>query len=80
VFLLIAQDPARYRTLMPISLVEKAFGLAVVVLFAQGRAPAPVLATGLIDLALGALFLLAYVRTRSGTRTMQSPDDVARAY
>ena len=62
-FLVIAMDPARHRPLMPAAAVEKAtFGIAAVVLFARGRAAMPVLAFGLVDLALGALFLIAWRR------------------
>ena len=62
-FLVIAMDPARHRPLMPAAAVEKAtFGIAAVVLFARGRAAMPVLAFGLVDLVLGALFLIAWRR------------------
>lgn len=64
VFLLIARDPARYRPLMPIAVLEKlAFGLPSIVLYAQGRLAAPTLAAGLIDLVLGVLFATSYIRT-----------------
>lgn len=62
-FLVVAMDPARYRPLMPVAFVEKAtFGVAAVVLFARERAAIPVLVFGLVDLALGALFLVAWRR------------------
>lgn len=61
VFALIASDPVRYRPLMPVAVCEKlAFGVPAIVLFAQGRLAGAVLAAGLIDLALGALFVIAY--------------------
>jgi hypothetical protein len=64
VFLLIARDPARHRALMLASVVEKAsFGLAAPALYLQGRSPAAVLVPAGIDLALGVLFALAYLRT-----------------
>lgn len=63
-FLLIARDPVRYRPLMPITWLEKlSFGAAAVALMALGRIPTPVFALGLVDLALGALFVVAWVRT-----------------
>jgi hypothetical protein len=63
-FLLIAHDVRRYRPLMLLGLLEKlSFGLATVALFAAHRVPVLVLAAGLIDLALGALFVLAYRAT-----------------
>jgi len=63
-FLIIAADPVRYRPLMTASLLEKGiFGIAAIVLFAQHRIPGLVLAFGIIDLVLGTLFLIAYLRT-----------------
>lgn len=63
-FLVIARDPVRYRPLMLVGVLEKlSFGLAAVVLFALGRIVAPVLVFGVIDLVLGALFVLAYRAT-----------------
>jgi hypothetical protein len=63
-FLVIASDPARYRPLMPATLIEKGvFGVASVVLFVQQRIPAVFLAGGLLDLLLGALFLASYLKT-----------------
>ena len=42
-FLLISRDVARFRPLMPVTVVEKiSFGAAAVVLFAQGRVPGAV--------------------------------------
>jgi hypothetical protein len=64
-FLLMARDPARYRLMMIPAIVEKAsFGIAAVVLYLLGRLNAQMLAAGLIDLLLGALFVVAFVRTR----------------
>jgi len=60
-FLLIAQDPVRYRLLMIPAVLEKAtFGIAVLVLFAQQQASRTLLAFGIIDLVWGLLFLVAY--------------------
>jgi hypothetical protein len=62
-FLLIAQDPARYRLLIIPAILEKAtFGIAVLVLFTQGRTSNTLLAFGLIDLVWGLLFFVAYFR------------------
>jgi hypothetical protein len=62
-FLIIAQDPMRLRPLMVPSALEKAsFAIATVSLFALGRIPGQILVFGLIDLALGILFVIAYVR------------------
>jgi hypothetical protein len=64
-FLLIARDPVRFRPAMPVAVVEKlAFGVAAVVLFALGRVPTAILAVGVIDLVLAALFVGAWRATR----------------
>ncbi len=63
-FLTIASDPKRYRGLMPATLIEKfSYGIALFILFWQGRLVAPILLFGIIDTALGTLFLIAYLRT-----------------
>ena len=63
-FLVIARDPVRFRPLMVPAVLEKAaFGLPAIALFAVGRISGQVLAFGLIDLALGVLFVVSYVRT-----------------
>ena len=57
----IAGDPVRYRALMLPSVAEKlAFGVPALLLFASGKAPAPVLLFGAIDLLLGLGFFLAW--------------------
>lgn len=66
VFVLISRDVYRYHALMPITVLEKlAFGLPALILYLQGRVPAPVLVVGLIDLLFGTLFVIAFVATRS---------------
>jgi hypothetical protein len=63
-FLLLAKDPVRYRPMMIPAIIEKgSFGIAVVLLFALNRVSLPMLGAGLVDLILGALFVIAYVRT-----------------
>jgi len=60
-FVIIARDPVRYRPAMPVAVLEKlGFGVAAVVLFAQGRLHPAVLGAGLIDLVLAALFIAAF--------------------
>lgn len=70
VFLLISGDPARYRPIMLVAIVEKAsFGLPAIALYGGGRLSGQMLAAGIIDLVLGVLFAIAYTRTspeRSG--------------
>lgn len=66
VFLLISRDPARYRPLMLLAaILQKApFGIAVPILFAQGRTSGAVLGFASVDIALGVLFAVAYWRTK----------------
>jgi hypothetical protein len=64
VFLMIAREPARYRTLMLASVLEKlAWGVAAIVLFQQQRVSGMTLGFGGIDLLLGALFVVAFFLT-----------------
>lgn len=64
VFLVIARDVRRYRPLMLPAILEKAvFGVPVLLLFAAGRVGTDVLVFGCIDLVLGTLFLISFVRT-----------------
>lgn len=63
-FLVMARDPVRFRPLMLPAVLEKAtFGLATVALWLGSRLSAAGLAFGVIDLALGVLFMTAYLRT-----------------
>ena len=62
-FLVIARDPARFRALMPVTVLEKlVFAVPVFILYAQGRVAASVVPFAAIDLVLGALFFLSYRR------------------
>lgn len=64
-FLLIARDPARYRPLMPVAVLEKAAWVAAVGLLASaGQVAPPVIMFAGIDAVLGVLFAIAYFRTR----------------
>jgi len=64
VFLIISRDPVRYRPLMIAAILEKAsFGPLTVILFLVGRLGAQMLVAGLLDLLLGTLFAVAYLRT-----------------
>ena len=66
-FLIISRDPARYRLMMIPSILEKlAFGIATWTLFSLGRISAQAVAGGTIDLLLGALFVMAFLRTAPG--------------
>jgi len=69
-FLLIAQDPVRYRLVILPGIVEKlGFGIPALVLYAQGRAPALVALGGGLDLLFAAAFAWAFVTLgRAATR------------
>ena len=63
-FLILSRDPVRYRAMMIPAFLEKAaFGVAVVILFLQGRISPVILGAGILDLIFGALFILAYAKT-----------------
>ena len=64
VFLVIAQDPARYRPLMLPAMFEKfSYGIAVVFLFLQGRLHKSDLVLNGLDLVWGVLFIIAFIKT-----------------
>ncbi|HUL56279.1 MAG TPA: hypothetical protein VLT60_04740 [Usitatibacter sp.] len=65
-FLAISRDPLRLRLVMLPAVVEKlSFAGSTFGLYLAGRATATVAAFATIDLALGILFLVAFLRTRS---------------
>ena|SRR6185436_10942964 len=67
-FLILAKDPQRYRPMMIAAILEKAgFGIAVPVLYLQHRVSAFMLIFSTVDLILGALFAVAYMKTRAPT-------------
>ena len=64
VFLLIATDPVRYRPMMIAAILEKAgFAIAMPILYFRHRIPGLVAGFSMVDLLLGILFAVAYVRT-----------------
>jgi hypothetical protein len=64
VFVIIATDPVRYRPLMIPSILEKlAYCAPVIVLVLRGRMHRSDLVFGCADLALGALFVISYLKT-----------------
>jgi hypothetical protein len=66
-FLLIAQDVQRHRLLMLPAILEKVtFGVAAVLLYANGRVTGLTTGGGIIDLVFAVLFALAFWATRSG--------------
>ena len=62
-FLVIGQNPPRYRWMILPAIVEKVtFGIAALVLFAQQRLASQILFFAGIDLVLSALFAAAFVQ------------------
>lgn len=67
-FLLIASNPVKYRTLMLFGILEKvSYGLAVPMLYAAQRVPGVIVLAGVVDLVWAALFAIAYGKTPSDT-------------
>jgi hypothetical protein len=65
-FILIARDPIRLRPIMIPSILEKLlWSVPVILLVSQKRMRSSDLLFAAIDLSLGALFLIAYLRTPS---------------
>lgn len=63
-FLIIGQDPVRYRLMMLAAIIEKiSFGAAAIALFAGGRLPGIVLVFGMIDLSLAIAYSIAFAVT-----------------
>jgi hypothetical protein len=64
VFLIVGSDPIRYRTLMLAALVEKfPFVIVVAALYAFRSVPLPIIGGATIDLILGILFLISFLKT-----------------
>ncbi|HEX7358500.1 MAG TPA: hypothetical protein VF270_12385 [Ignavibacteriaceae bacterium] len=65
VFLIISQNPAKFKLIILAAIVEKfSYGIAVIILFSQTRIVVPVLVVGLIDTMLGLLFIMSYFKVR----------------
>lgn len=63
-FLIIARDPVRYRAMILPAILEKAtFGVACVILFLLGRISSITFGFAVVDLILGTLFVIAYLKT-----------------
>lgn len=64
-FVLIASDPARYRAVMLIAILEKlVYSVPVVILYSLGQASSKILGPALVDPIFGILFIVAYFQTR----------------
>ena len=65
VYLTIAQDPVRFRPLIPIAVLAKLnFAIAVALLYVAGRVDGVALGLPAIDFALGIVFAFAWLRLR----------------
>ena len=63
-FLMLSRDPVRFRPMMIPAVLEKlGFGVVAVILYLQQRLSPALLGAGVIDLMLGALFVVAYFKT-----------------
>ena len=66
-FLIISNDPLRYRAMMIPAVLEKTvFVIPMIILFLQGRLAPITLAPAGLDLVLGILFFIAFLKTRRG--------------
>jgi hypothetical protein len=69
VFLIISRDPLRYRPLMIAAVLEKAvFVIPVAILYSQNRVASSLLVFTGIDLVLGILFVIAFLKTADVAR------------
>jgi hypothetical protein len=65
-FFVIATDPARFRPMMLPSVLEKlTYGIALMTLYSQKRLHASDLTFAGTDLLLGALFVIAFLKTKA---------------
>ena len=65
VFLILSRDPVRYRPLMIVAILEKAcFAIPSAILMSQHRIPGLTFGFAMVDVVLGVLFLIAYVKTK----------------
>src|SRR6266508_2869160 len=77
-FIVISYDLQRFRTLMPVTWLEKSWGLIAFVLYIENRVSLQMLALGLIDLLFAAFFVSAYITTtQSRVRVIGGPDEPA---
>jgi hypothetical protein len=66
-FFIIALDPARYRALMiPPALAKFGYAIVIVTLHLQGRVRGDQLLFAAVDFALAILFLVSFLKVRTG--------------
>lgn len=72
-FAVIARDPVRFRLMMIPAVVEKfAYGITLFVLYLQRRLHSSDLVFSGVDLFLGALFLISFLKTPSRSTPLSS--------
>lgn len=73
-FLVIANDPARFRAIIPVAALEKlSYAAATTTLFVLGRLATLFAIFGLVDFAFGILFAICYVQLgKSTTQTART--------
>jgi hypothetical protein len=55
--------------MLPAMFEKFSFGIAAVLLFLQNRLPAMMLGAGILDLILGAAFVIAFLKTKASRTT-----------
>ena len=69
-FLLLSTDPVRYRLMMIPSMFEKiVFVIPVAILYYQQRVSLVIFGVSLVDLVLGVLFLISYIKTGTASES-----------
>lgn len=66
-FIVLSREPLRYRPMMLVATLEKASGIAFILLVLLHRSP-PFMLIGIVDVLWGLLFVLAYARTAPVSR------------
>ena len=67
VFFVIFTDPIKNRALIAVSILEKlSFAVPVAILYSRGMVSSSIFTAGLIDLLLGILFTISFIKTRPG--------------
>ena len=71
VFVIIAKNPVEYRSLIPITILEKfVYTLPVVLLYFAGRVHVSIMQSSLVDPVFGILFIAAYFRVSDAKRSI----------
>lgn len=69
-FFIISRDPVRYRPLMIPCMIEKfSFTIACSILYSSNRIPQQMLGASLVDMVLGILFVIAFIKTAESAKS-----------